>query len=72
MYICLVAYVFVVVVYVLCLSCLFYVAGRHKGSRGRPETFVCTPNLPTNIVPTHIARLKLSGKFPIGLIIPPL
>ena len=31
-----------------------------------------TPNLPTNITPTNIARLKLSGKFPMGLGIPPL
>ena len=31
-----------------------------------------TPNLPTNIVPTNIARLKLSGKFPMRLGIPPL
>ena len=31
-----------------------------------------TPNLPTNITPTNIARLQLSGKFPMGLRIPPL
>ena len=31
-----------------------------------------TPNLPANIVPTNIARLKLSGKSPMGLEIPPL
>ena len=31
-----------------------------------------TPNLPTNIVPTNIARVKLSGKSPMGLGIPPL
>ena len=31
-----------------------------------------TPNLPTKIIPTTIARLKLSGKFPMGLEIPPL
>ena len=30
------------------------------------------PNLPTNITPTNIARLKLSGKSPMGLGIPPL
>ena len=30
------------------------------------------PNLPTNIIPTKIARLKLSGKSPVGLGIPPL
>ena len=29
-------------------------------------------NLPTNIVPTNIAWLKLSGKFLMGMIIPPL
>ena len=31
-----------------------------------------TPNPPTNIVPTNIARVKLSGKSPMGLGIPPL
>ena len=30
------------------------------------------PNLPTNIIPTMIAWLKLSGKFLMGLGIPPL
>ena len=31
-----------------------------------------THNPPTNIVPTNIARLELSEKFPMGLRIPPL
>ena len=31
-----------------------------------------TPNLPTNIVPTNIAWLKLSGEFPVNIGIPPL
>ena len=31
-----------------------------------------TPNLPTNIIPTNIARLELSGKSTMGLGIPPL
>ena len=30
-----------------------------------------TPNLPTKIVPINIARLKLSGKSPMDLGIPP-
>ena len=30
------------------------------------------PNLPTNIVPTYIALLKLSGKSPMDMRIPPL
>ena len=30
-----------------------------------------TPNLPTNILPTNIARLKLSGKSPMEIRIPP-
>ena len=30
------------------------------------------PNLPTKIIPTKTAWLKLSGKFPMGLGIPPL
>ena len=33
---------------------------------------LCTPNLPTNIIPTKIAWLKLSGKSPMGLRIPAL
>ena len=31
-----------------------------------------TPDFPTNIIPTNIAWLKLSGKFPRGLGMPPL
>ena len=31
-----------------------------------------TPNLPTNIIPTNIAWLKLSGKFAMDMRIPPL
>ena len=31
-----------------------------------------TPNPPTNIVPTNIARLKLSGKSPMDMRTPPL
>ena len=31
-----------------------------------------TPNLPANIIPTNIARLKLSGYFPKDMRIPPL
>ena len=31
-----------------------------------------TPNLPTSTIPTNIAWLKLSGKSPMGLGIPPL
>ena len=31
-----------------------------------------TPNLPTKFVPTNIAWLKLSGRSPMGLGIPPL
>ena len=33
---------------------------------------IITPNLPTNIMPTKIARLKLSGKSPMDLRIPPI
>ena len=38
----------------------------------RVTTHIGTPNLPTNSIPTHIARLKLSGKFPMDMRIPPL
>ena len=41
--------------------------GRRWGWRPRN-----TPDLPTNIVPTNIAWLKLSGKFPVDMRIPPL
>ena len=31
------------------------------------QSGIFTPNLPTQIIPTKIARLKLSRKFPMGL-----
>ena len=39
---------------------------RHRQRRRhrRKHMHVCTPNLPTNIVPTNVARVKLSGKIP--------
>ena len=45
--------------------------GRRKTARTLGEDS-STPNLPTKITPTKIARLKLSGKSPTGLGIPPL
>ena len=36
------------------------------------EARATTPNLPTNITPAYIARLKLSGKSPLDLGIPPV
>ena len=41
-------------------------------SDSRAVSRSCTPHLPTNIIPTKIARFKLSGKFPMGLGMPPL
>ena len=32
----------------------------------------CTPNLPTKTIPAKICWLELSGKFPLGVGIPPL
>ena len=49
-----------------------------RGERQRPASFrhayACgaTPNLPTKIVPTNIARVKHSGKSPMDMRIPPL
>ena len=37
-----------------------------------PKIGRATPNPPTNITPTNIARLKLDGKSPMGMRIPPL
>ena len=37
------------------------------GRRSLSPTTASTPNLPTNIVPTNIARLKLSGKSPMDM-----
>ena len=37
-----------------------------------PNIILPTPNLPTKRIPTKTARLKLSGKFPTDLGIPPL
>ena len=31
-----------------------------------------TPNLPTEIIPTKIRRLELSGRFPVDMRVPPL
>ena len=51
--------------------------GRHKlDAIAQSSCTMCaimsTPNLPTNIVPTNIAWLKLSGASPMGLGISPL
>ena len=45
--------------------------GRVARRRRRPVEDA-VPNLPTNIAPSKIARVKLSGKFHMGLGIPPL
>ena len=42
-----------------------------SGRRGHVRPPVC-PILPTKIAPTKIARLELSGRFPMGRGIPPL
>ena len=36
------------------------------------RAFMRTPNLPTKIIPTKIARLKTYGQLPMDMIIPPL
>ena len=41
-------------------------------ARGETLKHNGTPNLPTNIIPTNIAWLKLSGKCPMDMRIPPL
>ena len=46
--------------------------GRDKPGPHRSAAIPLTPNPPINIVPTNIARLKLSGKSPMNLGIPPL
>ena len=38
----------------------------------RLEDVSGTPNIPTKNLPTKVRRLKISGKFPMGLGIPPL
>ena len=44
-------------------------APRRRGrTRARPKT----PNLPTNIIPAKIARLKLPGESPMDVRFPPL
>ena len=44
----------------------------HRTSERLSAAGCATPNLPTHIVPSNIAWLKTSGKFPMGLRIPPL
>ena len=43
----------------------------HKHPDSQPRR-ITTPNVATNIVPTNIARVKISGKSPMGLRIPAL
>ena len=50
------------------LSLLLSLTYNNNSGAGRHDT----PNLPTNIVPTNIAWLKLSGESRMGLGIPPL
>ena len=52
--------------------CLAPTPGGIASLGGTSEESSHTPNPPTNIVPTNIARLKLSRKSPMGLSIPPL
>ena len=43
--------------------------------RSKPKKSSCgqgTPNLPASIIPAKICRLKMSGKSPMDMIIPPL
>ena len=55
------------------LSASWKLPGRFESISAKTSSNVLfTPNLPTNVVPTNIARLKLSGKSPMGLGIPPL
>ena len=52
---------------------LLIVIIQRPASRGsRDRKMALTPNLPAKIVLAQIARLKLSGKLPMGLGIPPL
>ena len=50
-----------------------FLGALRRSVRGRPPwSLTATPNLPTNIIPTKIAGLKLSGKYPMDMRIPPL
>ena len=63
MYVCMYVYIYIYI-YMLYFLFLDRAATLLGGS--------ITPNPPTNIVPTNMARLKLSGKLPMDMIIPPL
>ena len=39
----------------------------NNGNDNHDSDIPDTPNLPANIIPTNIAGLKLSRKFPLGL-----
>ena len=56
---------------VVSIACIYYynIGGFSKSNSNNMTN---TPNLPTSIIPTNIARLKLSGKSPMGLGISPL
>ena len=49
-------------------ACMQTCGSRETETFGRSDA----PSPPTNITPTNIARLKLSGKFPMDMRIPPL
>ena len=61
-------YIYIYIYTYVCTYAEFFFLDKHW-----PEVASSfTPNPPTNIVPTNIARLKLSGNFPMNLGIPPL
>ena len=48
-----------------------WISGRTRGDGVGKSDHRFPHNLPTSIVPTNITWLKLSGKFPMNLGIPP-
>ena len=70
-YVCLCIYIYIYIyIYAYTYSgrCPCPLPGGARRCRWRHDT----PNLPTNIIPTKIARVNFYGKFPMGLGIPPL
>ena len=51
--------------------CLSEAGPHHALEVGRGREIHSRPNLPTNIVPTNIARVKISGNVPMHMRIPP-
>ena len=64
-------YIHMIYIYIIHRSPKFLTPGGRACLVRCPSRTLCTPNLPTNIIPSNVAWLKLSRSFPMDLGIPP-